>query len=102
VLLLYGSPQGGDPILEIRVQAMCATPPYNRDETRSQLTADLQALGIPRLETEAALIDKRPNIPLSELSRGRVGRLLSIIDRWIEDVRAHAVDPGTADEAEKD
>ena len=93
VLSLYGSPHGGSPMLEIRVKRMCRTPPYNRTETRERLTADLHALGIPRLDAEAALIDKRPNIPLNELTNGRVERLLALVDRWIEDVRAHATEP---------
>jgi hypothetical protein len=98
VLSLAGSPHGGTPVLEIRVKRMCRTPPYDRDETRARLTADLQALGIPRLDAENVLIDKRPNIPLNELTSGRLERILSLIDRWIEDVRAHAGEPETADE----
>jgi hypothetical protein len=81
---------------------MCRTPPYNRHETRARLVADLQALGVPRLETEDALTDKRPNIPLNELTGGRAERLLSLTDRWIEDVRAHAAEPETADETQRD
>ncbi len=98
VLSLYGYPHGGSPMLEIRIKRMCRTPPYNRDEARQRLTADLHALGIPRLDAENFLIDKRPNIPLTELTDGRVERLLSLLDRWIEDVRAHATEPETADE----
>jgi hypothetical protein len=98
VLALYGSPHGGSPMLEIRVKRMCRTPPYNRKEDRVRLTADLQALGIPRLEAEDALSDKRPNIPLDDLTNGRAERLLSIVDRWIQDIRAHAGEPETADE----
>jgi hypothetical protein len=85
-------------MLEIRVKRMCRTPPYNRADDRARLTADLRALGVPRLEAEVALTDKRPNIPLDELTSGRVERLLSIVDRWIEDVRAHAGEPETVDE----
>jgi hypothetical protein len=98
VLSLYGYPGGGHPMLEIRVKHMCRTPPYNRADDRARLTADLRALGVPRLEAEVALTDKRPNIPLDELTSGRVERLLSIVDRWIEDVRAHAGEPETIDE----
>jgi hypothetical protein len=102
VLSLYGSPHDGFPMLEIRVKRMCRTPPYNRNETRARLMADLRALGIPRLEAEDALTDKRPNIPLNELTSGRVEQLLSVVDRWIDDVRAHAGEPETADEIQKE
>lgn len=102
VLSLYGSPHGGQPMLEIRVKRMCRTPPYNRNELRARLVADLQALGVPRLETENFLTDKRPNIPLTELTGGRAERLLSLTDRWIEEVRAHAGEPETADETQAD
>jgi hypothetical protein len=44
------------------------------------------------------MTDKRPNIPLDELTTGRAERLLSLVDRWIEDVRAHAAEPETVDE----
>ena len=63
VLSLYASPHGGQPMLEIRVKRMCRTPRYNRNETRACLVADLHARGVPRLETEDALIDKRPTFP---------------------------------------
>ena len=97
VLSLYGSPNGETPFLEIRVRAMCQLPPYDSDGTRARFTAGLQALGVPRLTAERALADKRPNIPLSELTGGRLERLLLLVDRWINDVRAHAGEPGAAD-----
>jgi hypothetical protein len=97
VLSLYGSPIER-PMLEVRVKTMCRTPPYDRSEIRMRLKTDLQSLGIPRLDTEDALIDKRPDILLSELTNGRVERLLALIDRWIENVRAHATEPETAGE----
>jgi hypothetical protein len=99
VMALYGSPHGGRPMLEVRVKRMCRTPPYNRNENRERLAADLHALGIPRLDAEDGLIDKRPNIPLSELTNGRVDRLMALVDRWIDDVRAHAGEPETGDGA---
>jgi hypothetical protein len=80
-------------MLEIRVKRMCRTPPYNRNETRKRLTEDLHALGIPRLDAEKVLIDKRPNIPLRDLTDGRADRLLAIVDQWINDVRAQADEP---------
>jgi len=70
------------------------TPPGSRSRKH--------ALGVPRLETEDALIDKRPNIPLNELTGGHVERLLSLTDRWIEDVRAYAGEPETGDETQWD
>jgi hypothetical protein len=98
VLALYGSPPGERPMLEIRVKRMCRTPPYNRAEVQAQLTADLRGLGVPRLEAEVALTEKRPNVPLDGLSTAQVRGLLSLVDRWIEDVRAHAGEPETAEE----
>ncbi len=95
VLSLYGSPAGESPMLEIRVRQMCHTPPYDRGGERARLITDLKRLGIPRLDTEADLADKRPNIPLSQLSRGRAEQLLSLVDRWIGDIRAHAGEPET-------
>ena len=72
---------------------MLATPPYDRSSARVQLTADLQALGIPRLNEANALTGERPNIPLSELAGERITGLLSLVDRWIENVRTHAAKP---------
>jgi hypothetical protein len=77
---------------------MCRTPPYNRQQNRERLTADLHTLGIPRLDREIDLCDKRPEIPLSELTGGRVERLLALLDRWITDVRVYAAEPETAGE----
>jgi hypothetical protein len=99
VLLLYASPPGEGPMLEIRVKRMCRTPPYNKNETRKRLAADLHALDIPRLDAEKVLIDKRPNIPLRELTDGRADRLLAIVDQWIKDVRARAEEPETSEES---
>jgi hypothetical protein len=71
--------------------------PYNRQQIRERLITDLQALRIPRLDRETGLCDKRPEIPLSELTSGRLERLLALLDRWITDVRAHAAEPETAE-----
>jgi hypothetical protein len=98
VLALYASPHGGPPALEVRVEAMCRTPPYNRQQYRSRLTEGLHALGIPRLDREADLSGLRPEIPLSELTAGPLGRLLTLIGHWITDVRAHAAEPETTTE----
>jgi hypothetical protein len=95
VLSLYGSPNGERPLLEIRVKRMCSTPPYLRAEDRERLMKDLRTLGIPRLDDEPALASKRPNIPLDQLTGGRIQGLLSLVDQWISDVRAHAVSPET-------
>ena len=86
-------------MLEIRVNQMCSTPPYLRQETRARLTADLHTLGIPRLDAEQALADKRPNIPLDQLTSGRAERLLGLMEGWLRDVRAHALEAETADKA---
>ena len=93
VLALYASPHGGPPALELRVKAMCQTPPYDRQRYSSRLTAGLYALGIPRLDRETDLSGLRPEIPLSELTSDRLDRLLALIDQWITDVRAHAAEP---------
>ena len=95
---MYGSPAGEHPMLEIRVKRMCRTPPYNRAEARERLITDLRTLGVPRLEADAALADRRPNVPLGELNSGCVERLLSLIDRWIYDVQAHTAEPEDDDE----
>ena len=68
---------------------MCDTPPYHRQQARERLTADLHALDIPRLDREDALCHKQPEIPLSELTHGRVECLLALIDCWVSEVRAH-------------
>jgi hypothetical protein len=60
---------------------MCDTPPYHRQQARERLAADLNALGIPRLDREDVLCHKRPEIPLTELTHGRIERLLALIDR---------------------
>jgi hypothetical protein len=99
VLSLYGSPRSEPPMLEIRVNQMCSTPPYLRPETRARLTADLHTLGIPRLDAEQALADKRPNIPLDQLTSGRAERLLGLVDRWLRDIQTHAPEPDTAEKA---
>jgi len=98
VLSLYGSASGETPMLEIRVKRMCRTPPYNRAETQARLITDLKSLGIRRLDTEDALPDKRPNIPLEELSGGRAERLLALVNRWIDGIRAHTGEPEPDDE----
>jgi hypothetical protein len=87
-------------MLEIRVNEMCSTPPYLRADARMRLTADLHALGIPRLDDEQNLVDKRPNIPLNQLTNGRPERLLAIVDNWLRDVQAHAAEPEAAIESE--
>lgn len=95
VLALYASPHGGPPSLEVRVRTTCRTPPYNRQPYRGELTGGLHALGIPRLDRETDLSGLRPEIPLRELTVGRLDGLLALIDRWITDVRAHAAEPET-------
>jgi hypothetical protein len=81
LLSLYGSPHGDQPALEVRVKRMCRTPPYDHAEDRARLTGGLLALGIPRLDAEASLADGRPNIPLNQLTSGRVEGLLSLVDQ---------------------
>ena len=90
ILSLYADSHGSGPALEVRVNEMCNTPPYDHQQARDRLTADLQALGIPRLDREDVLCHKRPEVPLAELTHGRVERLLAVVDRWIGEVRARS------------
>jgi hypothetical protein len=76
---------------------MCFTPPYNRQRYCDRLISSLHTLGIPRLDREADLSGLRPEIPLGELTAGRLDRLLVLIDQWITDVRAHSAEPETTD-----
>jgi len=99
VLTLYASPGGEHPVLEIRVQQMCTTPPYDQAAIRERLIAQLRALGIPHLEADPALASRRPNIPLDQLTGGRVQQLLSLLDSSITDIRAHATEPETVGES---
>jgi hypothetical protein len=69
---------------------MCRTPPHDRQHYRGGLTGVLHALGIPRLDRERDLSGLRPEIPLSELTAGRLDRFLALIDRWIIAIRAQA------------
>lgn len=98
VLALYASVAGEPPLLEVRVRKMCEVPRYDRPAARARLVADLQGLGIPRLDSESALAEKRPNIPLDELTGGRAELLMSVVARWIDEVRAHAAKPEAAAE----
>jgi hypothetical protein len=97
LLSLYATPSGGRPLLEIQVKQMLNTPPFDGEDSRARLKADLTATGIARLADQKVLETVRPNLYLDELTGGRVERLLSVLDRWIEDVRTQAVrseDPG--------
>jgi hypothetical protein len=96
VLSLYGALTSELPMLEVRIRQMCSIPPYDRDEARVRLTADLRAPGIPRLDARDAFSSERPNIPLNELTGGRIEALLSVVDRWIETVREAVGEPETA------
>jgi len=69
VLTLYASPHGGPPALEVRVKAMCRTPPHDRQHYSGQLTGGLHALGIPRLDRERDLSGLRPEIPAQRADR---------------------------------
>ena len=86
ILSLYADSHGSGPALEVRVNEMCNTAPYDDQQACDRLTADLHSLGIPRLDREDVLCNKRPEIPLAELSHGRAERLLALIDRWIGEV----------------
>jgi hypothetical protein len=87
VLLLYADPDDGHPSLEIYVKNLLSVPPYNRKEAAEGLLADLRALGIPRLLDDDIPGATWPGIPLTQLTDGRIERLLAVIDRWIDNVR---------------
>jgi hypothetical protein len=84
VLSLFAAENGGGPMLELRILQIRSMSPYDSDEAHVQLTADLRALGIPRLDYEKILAADRPNIHLNQLTGGRLERLLTLVDRCIE------------------
>src|SRR4029077_9699514 len=71
-------------------QADVPDAPYHQHDKQARSLADLRSLGIPRIGADPNLAAKRPNIPLRELTGGRAGSLLSLIDRWITDFQHHA------------
>lgn len=44
---------------------------------------DFRALGIPRLDAEDIPTAIRPNIPLDQLTSGRLERLLTLVDQCL-------------------
>jgi hypothetical protein len=84
VLSLYAAENGGGPMLELRIEQICSMPPYDSEEAHVELTAYLCALGIPRLDDEDILTATRPNIPLKQLTGGRLECLLTLVERCIE------------------
>jgi hypothetical protein len=84
VLSLFAAENGGGPMLELRIKQIRSMPPYDSDEAHVQLAADLRALGIPRLADHEILAETRPNIPLDQLTGGRLERLLALVARCIE------------------
>lgn len=87
ILLLYAEPLTNHPSLEIHIKNMLSIPPYDCKEAADRLIADLGRLAIPRLQAADVPGGSWPGIPLSELTDGRFERLLTLIDRWITDVR---------------
>ena len=88
ILSLHGSSRGGAVVLDIQSGQMCSVPPYDGDAARARFTAGLQALGITGLQDVP--LGNRPTIPLDDLADGCAERLLHFVDRWIDDVQAHA------------
>jgi hypothetical protein len=88
VLLLYADPYDGHPSLEIYVKDLLSVQPYNRKESADRFLADLRALDIPRLLDGQFPSGSWPGVPLDQLTDRRIERLLTVIDRWIDDVRA--------------
>ena len=85
VLSLFAAENGGGPMLELRMEQICSVPPYDNDEARILLIDDFRALGIPRLDAEDIPSAIRPNIPLDQLTSGRLERLLALVDRCLAD-----------------
>ena len=83
VLSLYGAENDGGPMLELRIKQICSMPPYDHDEARIQLMDDLRALNIPRLDAEDLSTAIRPNVPLDQLTNGRLERLLTLVNRCL-------------------
>jgi hypothetical protein len=90
VLSLYAPENGGGPTLELRIEQMCYMPPYDRDEARVQLTADLCTLGIARLDAENILSAVRPNIPWTSSLTGALSACLPLWIGALNEVGAHA------------
>jgi hypothetical protein len=72
MLSLYATPSGGRPLLEIQVKQMLNTPPYDSEDSRARLKADLAATGIAHLADQKVLETVRPNLYLDDLTGGRV------------------------------
>lgn len=85
LLSLYAAENGGGPMLEVRMEQICSMPPYDDDEARIQLIDDFRALDIPRLDAEDIPTAIRPNIPLDQLTSGRLERLLALVDKCLAD-----------------
>jgi hypothetical protein len=87
-------------MLEVRVARMCRTPPYERDEFQQPLLAQLEEAGFGHLEAEEIrTTDRRPNIPISKLTDENLTVLLAAVDKWIDNVRAHAGEPEIGDDS---
>jgi hypothetical protein len=82
VLSLYAAVNGGGPMLELRMEQIFSMPPDDQ-QARIRLMSDIRALGIPRLDAEDIPTATRPNIPLDQLTSGRLERLLTLVDRCL-------------------
>jgi hypothetical protein len=78
-------------MLELRIEQICSMPPYDHHEARIQLMDDFHALGIPRLDAEDIPTAVRPNVPLNQLTSGRLERLLALVELCL--VRPVGVSP---------
>jgi hypothetical protein len=83
VLSLYAAENGGGPMLELRSSRSAPYPRTTIMRARIQLMDDFRALGIPRLDAEDIPTAVRPNIPLNQLTSGRLERLLALVDRCL-------------------
>jgi hypothetical protein len=80
VLSLYAAENGGGPMLELRMEQICFRSPYDH-QACIQPMDDFRTLGIPRLDAEDIATATRPNIPLDQLTSGRLERLLTLVDQ---------------------
>lgn len=78
VFLLYADPHDGHPSLEIYVKNLLSVSPYDHKEAAQRFSADLRALGIPRVLDDHFPGGTWPGIPLIQLTDGRIDRLLTV------------------------
>jgi hypothetical protein len=71
---------------------------YSRAEMRTRLIADLKSLDIHR-RTPKTPYQANGQTSRSTNCPATCQRLMSVVDRWIDDIRSHADEPEPADES---